>query len=78
MKYEAKATPVEGHWAQRNPGYAAMIESLDDGVGRLLEALDTVEIADRTVVIFASDNGGLVLPLSPWGRVTSNWPPALR
>ena len=74
MKYEAKATPVEGHWAQRNPGYAAMIESLDDGVGRLLEALDTVEIADRTVVIFASDNGGLVLPLSPWGRVTSNWP----
>ena len=42
--------------------------------GRLLDALDTLAIADRTVVFFASDNGGLVLPLSPWGRVTTNWP----
>ena len=74
MKYEAKAETVEGHWSHQNPGYAAMIESLDDGIGRLLDTLDTLEIADRTVVIFTSDNGGLVLPLSPWGRVTTNWP----
>ena len=77
-KYEAKADGMaagaEEEWGHRNPGYAAMIESLDDGVGRLLDALDTLAIADRTVVFFASDNGGLVLPLSPWGRVTTNWP----
>lgn len=73
-QYETKAEAVEGEWAHRNPGYAAMIESLDDGVGRLLDTLETLGIADRTVVMVASDNGGLVLPLSPWGRVTSNWP----
>ena len=73
-KYEAKVETVKGDWAHRNPGYAAMIESLDDNVGRLLKTLDGLAIADQTVVIFASDNGGLVLPSSPWGRVTSNWP----
>jgi arylsulfatase A-like enzyme len=49
-----------------------MIESLDDGVGRLLETLNDLDISDRTVVIFASDNGGLVRDASPWGPVTSN------
>ena len=75
--YEAKAATQDaaaGAWTHRNPGYASMIESVDANVGRLLATLDTLSVADRTVVIFASDNGGLVLPLSPWGRGTTNWP----
>jgi arylsulfatase A len=47
---------------QKNATYAAMIESLDDGVGRVLTALDALELADRTLVIFTSDNGGLLGP----------------
>ena len=43
---------------QRNPLYAAMVRSLDDAVGRLLTAVDDAGIADRTIVVFFSDNGG--------------------
>ncbi len=41
-----------------NESYAAVVESLDNGVGRVLRALDDAGIAQNTVVIFASDNGG--------------------
>jgi len=44
---------------QSNPVYAAMIENLDTNVGRLLETLDAQSIAENTIVIFTSDNGGL-------------------
>ncbi|MEN1678985.1 MAG: sulfatase [Planctomycetota bacterium] len=43
---------------QRCPTYAAMIESMDDAVGTLLDAVDRLGIADRTLIVFASDNGG--------------------
>lgn len=61
-KYEAKE-PVGGH---KNPGYAAMIEAVDEGVGRLLALLDELELADNTLVLVTSDNGG--------HSVTSNKP----
>jgi len=38
-------------------GYAAMIHDLDSYVGRVLAALDRAGVADRTLVIFTSDNG---------------------
>lgn len=38
--------------------FAAMVESLDDDVGRLLDALDRRGVTDTTVVVFTSDNGG--------------------
>lgn len=44
---------------QTNAIYAAMIESLDTGIGRILKTLDEQKIADQTVIIFTSDNGGL-------------------
>ncbi|MFH1567753.1 MAG: sulfatase [Gemmatimonadota bacterium] len=44
---------------QSDPVYAAMIESLDENVGRVLSALEEEGIADQTVVVFTSDNGGL-------------------
>ncbi len=43
---------------QRSPTYAAMVHSLDDAVGALLDEVDRLGIADNTVIIFTSDNGG--------------------
>ena len=54
-KHKARATPND---PQRSPTYAAMIESMDDAVGALLDALEKNGVLDRTVIIFTSDNGG--------------------
>lgn len=43
---------------QQSPTCAAMVHSLDDAVGSLLDALDEEGIADETVIVFYSDNGG--------------------
>lgn len=45
-----------------NAKYAAMVESVDDAVGTILDTLTATGLADRTLVIFTSDNGGLVGP----------------
>ncbi|MEZ4699027.1 MAG: sulfatase [Rhodothermales bacterium] len=42
-----------------NPYYAALLESLDDGVGRILDALAANGLDENTLVVFTSDNGGL-------------------
>ena len=44
---------------QSDPVYAAMIESLDVNIGRLLRAVESAGRAENTVVVFTSDNGGL-------------------
>ena len=41
------------------PIYAAMIDSVDESVGRIVAKLDELKLADNTLVIFASDNGGV-------------------
>ena len=56
---------------QSDPAYAAMIESVDDNIGRILDTLDAQGIADNTIVIFTSDNGGLS---TAEGSPTSNLP----
>jgi len=48
--------PVGGH---RNPTYAAMIASVDESVGRILDTLDKRNLTENTLVIFSSDNGGV-------------------
>ncbi|MCI0457613.1 MAG: sulfatase [Gemmataceae bacterium] len=55
-QYKKKA---DSKAAQKNPVYAAMVHSLDDAVGRLLDALDELKLADNTIVVFFSDNGGI-------------------
>jgi len=42
-----------------NPRYAAMVESVDENVGRLLEKLALLDLEDNTVIVFTSDNGGV-------------------
>jgi arylsulfatase A-like enzyme len=44
--------------ARHSPTYAAMVHSLDDAVGTLLDTIDRLAIADRTIIVFTSDNGG--------------------
>jgi arylsulfatase A-like enzyme len=50
-----------------DPVYAAMVESVDQNIGRILASLEDLGLSENTVVIFASDNGGLE-------RVTNNQP----
>ncbi|MDB6025391.1 MAG: atsA 1 [Verrucomicrobiales bacterium] len=47
---------------QKNPVYAAMIESVDQNIGRLMQKLKELNLASNTVVFFTSDNGGVVVP----------------
>jgi arylsulfatase A len=56
-KYKAKIKPGD---AQANATYAAMIDSLDQSVGRIRRELLKLGIADHTIVVFASDNGGRI------------------
>ena len=55
-KYKKKPKPPTG---VNNPVYAAMVEHLDTHTGRILKKLDDLGLAERTIVIFFSDNGGL-------------------
>lgn len=43
---------------QGKPAYAAMVESVDDSVGRIMKALRELKLDEQTLVIFTSDNGG--------------------
>lgn len=56
---------------QDHPLYAGMVESMDDGVGKVLDALDRLGLAEDTIVVFTSDNGGVS---SGDGFATSNLP----
>lgn len=55
----AAKSPGERH---NHPEYAAMVASLDENVGRVLQTLDDLKLSDDTVVILTSDNGGVDFP----------------
>ena len=72
LPYYAVHTPIQAkkdvtekyktrkpHGGHKNPKYAAMIETMDTGIGRILDTLDELNLAKNTVVIFSSDNGGV-------------------
>jgi arylsulfatase A-like enzyme len=64
-KYEEKYRRVNAE--SSNAEYAAMVESLDENVGRVIQWLGDENLREDTVIIFTSDNGG-------WVRATSNKP----
>lgn len=83
-KYEAKASrlkPAGPQWGkegklnvrlvQGQPVYAAMVEAMDNAVGTVLNKLDELGLADRTLVVFMSDNGGVA---TAQGHPTANAP----
>jgi len=67
----APEPPRENRTNQSHAIYAAMVEAMDEAVGKVLTALDEHGVADRTLVIFTSDNGGLS---TSEGSPTSNLP----
>ncbi|MBI1372120.1 MAG: sulfatase-like hydrolase/transferase [Phycisphaera sp.] len=75
MAHYAVHTPIQGrmdlmdHYKgkpndspQKNVAYATMVQAVDEACKRITDALDEAGVADHTVVIFTSDNGGLVGP----------------
>lgn len=67
-KYQDKPKPAGG---VNHPVYAAMIENLDQSVGRIMSRLDQLGLSDRTLVVFTSDNGGLRKIYTGIGEVVS-------
>ena len=63
--------PRQNRTVQEHAIYAAMVEAMDQAVGKVLKTLDDHGLADDTIVIFFSDNGGLS---TSEGSPTSNLP----
>lgn len=64
--YDAKKSLIERYRdrmdenvPQHNPLYAAMVQSLDDAVGTLVNVLEEEHVLERTLIVFFSDNGGV-------------------
>jgi arylsulfatase A len=55
--YGAPADLVARHAGDKQPQYEACIENMDDAIGRFLQSLDKLGLAENTVVVFCSDNG---------------------
>ena len=68
QKFSAKADPSG---RQGNPIMASMLASVDESLGRVLDTLDRLGLADNTLVIFYSDNGGNVHSNVPGTEKTS-------
>lgn len=70
-KYQAKGTPDRGY----TEAWAAMMEELDHGVGRILDAVTDLEIEGQTYVFFTSDNGARgTIPGGDADRKRTNFP----
>ena len=70
-KYQAKGTPDRRY----TQAWASMMEELDQGVGRLIQAIDELQIADSTYIFLTADNGGRgTVPAGGTEREPTNTP----
>ena len=60
-KYKSKINKLSSV-KHKNAAYATMVESVDQAVGRIREKLSEYDLSKNTVIIFTSDNGGLLGP----------------
>ena len=74
IPYDAQPARIANNSPAFEPIYAGVIETLDDTVGRLMARLDALKLADNTILIFTSDNGGLHVPEGPHSKITHNSP----
>ncbi|MEM1441059.1 MAG: sulfatase [Verrucomicrobiota bacterium] len=79
--FDAKADLIEKYRSkvdhsdeQRSPTYAAMVQSLDENVGKILDAIDRLGLAEQTIIVFSSDNGGNMYNEVDGTTPTSNRP----
>lgn len=70
-KYRKKAN---ANYPQHNPVYGAMIESMDQNIGRVIDEIDRQGLSDNTIIILFSDNGGVHFEDNDGNQVTSNFP----
>ena len=70
----AKPDLIAANAKAYHPEYAAMIETLDDTVGRLMAKVEALGLAEKTIFIFTSDNGGLHCLEFPGTPATHNTP----
>jgi len=63
-------------WAKKMEVYAAMVDRLDQGVGKVLEQLKKLKIDDNTLIVFISDNGAPAEDLVKWhdGAIRNSGP----
>lgn len=73
-KYEQKNLSLANDSIIRNPHFMAMIECLDENVGRLMNCLKENNLEQNTLVIFLSDNGGLLTGKGKNMRTSWNYP----
>ena len=72
FKYRALLDSTKNH---KNPVYAAMIEHMDEAIGEVFNTLKKLKIDNNTIIVFTSDNGGLVGNHERFTeKVTSNYP----
>ncbi len=70
----AKSELIDKFKDSFNPMYAAVVNTLDHSVGQLLDVLDELKLADNTLIVFTSDNGGVHLPELKEDAPTHNTP----
>lgn len=86
---QAKEETLERYWKRDpgaihgNPGFAAMTADLDEGIGRIIEAVYALGIEGHTYIIYMADNGGVelipqtnqkMIPPGEYGRKRRNYP----
>jgi len=59
---------------QDNLSYAAMIKSVDDGIGKIMKVIDNLRLSDNTIIVVTSDHGGLSTRGNKRELATSNMP----
>lgn len=74
IPYTARQDLIDKHKDAFEPVYAALVETLDDTVGLIMNKLDELGLAENTIFIFTSDNGGLHVPEGRHDRITHNTP----
>lgn len=65
---------IDPRGKQNNPIMAAMIKSLDESIGRIMDKLDGLKLTENTMIIFYSDNGGNMYDLVGGKDATNNYP----
>ena len=73
-KYEARLAEHQQDSILRNPHFLAMTEAVDENMGRILDKLKDLDLEENTLVIFTSDNGGLLLRQGNFIRASWNYP----